>query len=146
MIIKRLEQSELNEALELVLNVFMRFEAPDYIDEGVKTFKNCIKDRDFINNLSLYCAFNNNQIVGVIATRNEGNHIALFFVDGKYHRQGIGKKLFQAILENSTSDEITVNSSPYAIEVYHHLGFIDTNTEQVTNGMRFTPMLYKKSE
>ena len=27
----------------------------------------------------------------MIATRNEGSHIAFFFVDRKYHRQGIGR-------------------------------------------------------
>ncbi|MEI3367845.1 GNAT family N-acetyltransferase [Clostridium sp. CAG:265] len=36
-----------------------------------------------------------------MATRNHGTHIALFFVDGKYHRQGIGKKLFKTVLDNT---------------------------------------------
>lgn len=37
---------------------------------------------------------------------------------------------------------ITVNASPYAIEAYHHLGFVDTAKEQTVNGIRFTPMSY----
>ncbi len=36
--------------------------------------------------------------------------------------------------------EITVNSSPYAVEVYHKLGFKDTAVEQISDGIRFTPM------
>ncbi|CCL11870.1 N-acetyltransferase GCN5 [Clostridioides difficile] len=36
--------------------------------------------------------------------------------------------------------EITVNSSPYAVEVYHKLGFKDTAVEQIVDGIRFTPM------
>ncbi len=144
MVIKKLAQSNLDEALELVLNVFMTYEAPDYSEEGINTFKNCIGDREFINNLTVYGAYDHNKILGVIATRNEGNHIALFFVDGKYHRQGIGKKLIKTVIENSTQNKITVHSSPYAVEVYHHLGFSDVTSEQLTDGIRYTPMVYTK--
>ena len=87
-----------------------------------------------------YGAFIQEELIGIIATRNLGTHIALFFVDGKYHRQGIGKQLFQAAQAANKSNAMTVNSSPYAVPVYHKLGFRDTGTEQVVNGLRFTPM------
>jgi len=45
--------------------------------------------------LRTYGAFQNERLVGVIATRSSGGHIALFFVDGTYQRQGIGKALFE---------------------------------------------------
>ena len=144
MVIKKLAQSDIDEALKLVSNVFMIFEAPDYIDEGIITFQNCINNHEFIDNLDMYGAFEKDQLVGVIATRNEGNHIALFFVDGKYHKREIGRQLFEQVVKNSSSNKITVNSSPYAIEIYHRLGFVDTNTEQLVDGMRFTPMEYTK--
>ena len=38
----------------------------------------------------------------------------------------------------------TVHSSPYAVEVYRHLGFAATGPEQTVNGLRFTPMEYKR--
>ena len=53
---------------------------------------------------------------------------------------GIGKALFNAVKNECPSDKITVNSSPYAVPIYHKLGFTDTDTEQVVNGLRFTPM------
>jgi hypothetical protein len=34
----------------------------------------------------------------------------------------------------------TVNSSPYAVEFYHRLGFYDLSAEKVEAGMRITPM------
>lgn len=40
--------------------------------------------------LELFGAYKNKLLIGIIATRNEGNHIALFFVKGEYHKQGIG--------------------------------------------------------
>ena len=97
----------------------MEYEAPDYSGEGVETFKRtAIYNKEYIDSITIYGAFENRKLLGIIATRNEGNHIALFFVEGQYHRQGIGRKLFQEVLEHSRSNEITVNSSPYAKEVY----------------------------
>lgn len=123
----------------------MQFEAPDYSVEGVETFKRtAIYNNDFLDSLNMYGAYESETLLGVIATRNKGNHIALFFVDGKHHRQGIGKKLFKIVLENSTAKEITVNSSPYAVEVYHRLGFVDIALEENTNEIRYIPMAYSK--
>jgi len=51
--------------------------------------------------------------------------------------------LFEAALKNSSSNELTVNASPYAMEIYHHLGFKDTKTEQTVMGIRFIPMIYR---
>ena len=35
---------------------------------------------------------------------------------------------------------MTVNSSHYAIPIYHRFGFHDTDQEQIQDGIRFTPM------
>ncbi len=64
----------------------------------------------------------------------------MFFVDGQYQEKGIGKQLFQAIWKDCPAGKITVNSSPYAVPIYHKLGFCDTDKEKVINGLRFTPM------
>lgn len=113
----------------------------DYTTQGVASFKRtALHNASYIENLKMYGAFYNHVLIGVIATRNEGNHIALFFVDGSYHRQGIGSNLFQEVRKNCTANEVTVNSSPYAVEVYHKLGFLDNGPEQLIDGIRFTPM------
>ena len=142
--IKKTLKQEREGAMKLVWNVFSEFEAPDYVDEGINTFRDFITSEDELNGLEIYSAYEKENIVGVIATRNQGNHIALFFVDKKHHRQGIGRKLFEVALKNSTSGVITVNSSPYAKEVYHKLGFSDTDVEQTTDGLRYIPMRYEK--
>lgn len=133
------------EALQLVFNIFLEYEAPDYSTQGVDTFrKSVLENQEYQECLKMYGAFKDEVLVGVIATRNNGKHIALFFVDGKYHRQGIGRQLFSKVVEACKNSSITVNSSPYATEVYHHLGFVDTESEQITDGMRYTPMRYDK--
>lgn len=131
-------------ALELVLRTFMQYEAPDYSKEGIETFcKSVIENDDFLENIVIYGAFQGDDIQGVIATRSHGSHIALFFADEKYHHQGIGKALFQTVLKNCKSNEMTVHSSPYAVPVYRHMGFVETAPEQISDGIRYTPMIYK---
>ncbi|MEA4970866.1 MAG: GNAT family N-acetyltransferase [Candidatus Pelethousia sp.] len=145
MLIRKIEREDYEGALNLVWNTFMQYEAPDYSAEGIDTFRSSVIDNeDYLNRIHLYGAFEESELLGVIATRNGGNHIALFFVDGLHHRQGIGRKLFNVVLENSTSNEITVNSSPYAVAVYRRLGFVDTEAEKTTDGMRYVPMIYRK--
>ncbi len=132
--IKRLDETQ--SALQLVWEVFQEFESPDYTQEGINEFYKTIHDENYISMLTMYGAFLSGELVGVIATRNNGRHIALFFVDGKYHRQGIGKQLFEAV----RTDKMTVNSSPYAVGIYRKLGFKAVDDEQSVNGLRFTPM------
>ena len=71
-------------------------------------------------------------------------HICCFFVHSKYHRQGIGRALWEYLLEHSDNPYYTVNSSPYAVEVYHRLGFTDLSDEKLSDGMRYTPMIYAR--
>lgn len=140
MTIRKILKEEMKEALELVWRVFLEFEAQDYSEEGIKEFKNTIDDINWIEARDFYGSYDeNNKILGVIATRDY-THIALFFVDGKYHKQGIGRKLFDKVKSFNDKNYFTVNSSPYAHEVYKHLGLLDTDKEQCVNGLRFYPM------
>ncbi len=133
-------------AATLAMGVFMKYEAPEYSQEGIDNFRAYVNDETIVSSLDMYGAFLDNEIVGMIATRNNGCHISLFFVDGNHHRKGIGKLLFSALVEESQSKVITVNSSPYAVEVYHRLGFVDADEEQLQSGIRYTPMVLKKEK
>lgn len=139
MVIKKIPQEDMKKAIELVWRVFIEFEAPDYTEEGIKEFRKTILDEKWVKERVFFGAYEE-ELLGVIATK-DGTHIALLFVEGKHHKKGIGKKLFQTVKELNTSHFFTVNSSPYAHEVYKHLGFVDTTKEeQVVNGLRFYPM------
>lgn len=141
--IRKLEPNETESALSLVWAVFQKYESPDYSIEGTAEFDKSIHDPDFIARLTFYGAFRSAELIGVIAVRSSGSHIALLFVAGEYHRKGIGRMLFETVLTNCTADSITVNSSPFAVPFYHKLGFTDTDAEQTVNGLRFTPMEYR---
>lgn len=139
---KKLLQTEKADAMQLAWKVFQEFESPDYTAEGIITFHDFINNGDVIKHLVIYGAYEKENLVGMIATRNDGAHISLFFVDGKFHGRRIGRKLFKMVLAECTSKIITVNSSPYANEIYHKLGFIDTDMERTRDGIRYTPMKY----
>lgn len=137
--LRQLLMEEYDDAKALVMEVFMQFEAPDYGAQGVETFKRTgIEDDAYMASLTMYGAFEGKHLVGIIATRNEGKHIALFFVKGSYHQRGIGTALFELVKK----DAMTVNSSPYAEKVYERLGFIRTAGEQCVDGICFIPMKY----
>jgi GNAT superfamily N-acetyltransferase len=146
----KLNKIDIENALDLVWTVFLEFEAPDYSPQGIEEFKKFISIDSMLKQIekeeiTFWGCIINNVLTGVIATRGS-NHICLLFVNKDYHRQGIGKRLFHTVLEEckrkSNCNNITVNSSPYAVEVYHRLGFVNLEQEQTVNGLRFTPMSY----
>ena len=140
--IRKIDYEKLSEALELIWKTFMEYEAPDYSQQGIEEFKKSIYDKEWLLAREFYGAYEDNALLGVIATKDK-SHIALFFVDGKYHRRGIGRKLFEKALDENDKDYFTVNSSPYAKEAYEHLGFECIDDMQCINGLKFYPMTMK---
>lgn len=138
---------ELEEALTLADSVFNVFEAPEYSPEGVKEFHNftkpeLIRPRIESNDMQMWIAILNGNIIGLIALRN-ANHISMFFVDGSYHRQGVGRMLYNAARDHICSSGrnfATVYASPYGIPAYENLGFIQLTEEQKISGLRCNPM------
>lgn len=142
--VRRLYPEEIQAALDLSWEVFLQFEAPEYSKEGIWEFRKSLDDKERTRKLQFYGAFDGGQLVGTLYMR-EPRHIGGFFVKADYHRKGIGRKLFETMRRDYDQQEFTVNSSPYAVEVYRHLGFAQTDQEQTVNGLRFTPMKYSNT-
>jgi GNAT superfamily N-acetyltransferase len=148
-IIENLKIDEIHQFSNMIINVFDEFVGKDYSIHGNNTFKDFIKPKNILdrfNGLNIFVAKYNNEIIGVLETRNN-NHISLFFVKKDFHKQGIGKILFGKYLEtiknNSEIKIITVNSSIYAEKIYEKLGFIKINEIQEKDGIKYIPMEYK---
>ena len=119
----------------------LEFEAPEYSQEGIDHFRTSLEDQERIRKLTFYGSFDGDKLVETLCM-GAPQHIGGFFVDAAYHRRGIGRRLFEAMRQDYTRQVFTVNSSPYAEEVYRHLGFTQTDREQTVDGLRFTPMQY----
>ena len=149
--IKEVTCNDLKKAIELVNGVFSEFVAVDYSEQGKNTFEAYLKNKyeevsaDLkSDNKKMWAYYQDDKILGVIATRDV-SHIALMFVDKQHHRKGIARQMFNVVLEdlkkNESVTQVTVNSSPYAVKVYEHLGFIKTGEQQEKDGILFTPMM-----
>lgn len=140
------------ETMKLVETTFMEFVGKDYTQEGVDEFLSYIQIDNILHlmdedKIIIFGASINDKIVGMIAMR-QPCAITLMFVDKDYHHKGIAKQLFNYVLKNwyDGKESITVHSSPYAISAYEKLGFVIDGEEQVSSGIRYQPMIYKKSE
>lgn len=90
-------------------------------------------------------AYDKDKLVGCLRILTDGYYfgtITELLVLPEYQKLGIGRKLWEYVLKHSSRNVFTVNSSPYAVPVYHKLGFTDTDTEQLSDGMRYTPMKF----
>ena len=142
--VRRLPPELLPAACELVWQVFCRFEAPEYSQEGIAEFQKTLENMVALRYMPFYGAFHGGELVGVLAMRKP-QHISLFFVKETWRGQGVGRLLFDAMRRDYAQQVFTVNASPYAVEIYRHLGFVPTDSEQVTNGIRYTPMRFEQA-
>ena len=141
--IRRLSQDERQTALDLAWAVFSEYESPDYSAEGTEEFRKCLHDEGYLSGLHYYGTFDGEKLIGEIAIRPDRKHICFFFVDGRYHRRGIGTRMFRRLLEDYSNETITLNSSPYGLPFYKAIGFVPTDEERTVNGIRFTAMKYE---
>ena len=152
-VIRKIENYEVQSAMELALEVFMQFEAPDYDPSGVETFKSSIVENpEYLEKARqglcpIYGAFDGDKIVALMGMRSGKTHINLVFTKREYHRRGIARAIFQYLLkdvlgENPTLEALTLNSSPYGLPFYLAIGFVPLSDEQEIDGIRFTPIKY----
>ena len=135
-------------AMKLAWETFLIFEAEEYSQEGIESFRDFISDQ-WLKNMFLkgeyqmFTALEGEKIIGFITLRNKC-HISLLFVDKDYHRRGIGATLIQKLGEYLITevgvDYMTVNAAPYAVEFYHKLGFWDLAPRQEKQGIIYTSM------
>ena len=147
--IEELKLESLEEAIRVIETTFFKFEAPDYSKEGIENFfkfANYETIKENLNrNMKMYVAKVNEKIVGVIGYR-DNSHINLLFVLEEYQHNGIAKALYNLVMDNCKNVDtkrVTVNSSPYAHNVYLKFGFTNTNKMQEIDGIKFYPM-YKE--
>ena len=92
--IRKLDKTEYDRATSLALEVYIQCGAEDFDEEGLNSFKSFIFSEQLMNEIVIYGAFDNENLVGIMGTKNEGKHLSLFFIGKEHHRKGIGKQLF----------------------------------------------------
>lgn len=140
--------SDWDGAMELAWDTFVKFDAPDYSQEGIDNFHKFVTDDNLhkmfvAGNYQLFVAKDADRCVGMLSLR-ERKHISLLFVDAAYHHVGVASALINFVASYAANEEgldkLTVNASPYAVGFYHKRGFVDMGQEAVADGIRYTPM------
>ena len=78
---------------------------------------------------------------GYIALR-DGKHLYHLFVQPDFHGQGIGRLLWQHLLQVTGPTALTVNSSVLAVPVYRRFGFVPNGEPQLRCSPPYVPMVY----
>ena len=107
--IRKLMKEEYKNAINLSYQVCIECGINDFTEEGIETFKSFVYDTSLMNTLDIYGAFDNHLLIGIIGVHRERQHISLFFVLPHYHRQGIGKSLFDYMMSNCNFTYITIS-------------------------------------
>ncbi|MCX6653928.1 MAG: GNAT family N-acetyltransferase [Candidatus Bathyarchaeota archaeon] len=150
-IFREIHQGEEAKVYRMIVDCFNEFIAPEYSDDGVTEFEKYVEPNRIQKRLTecnfIIVALKHERIIGVIEVRSN-NHIALLFVKKEHQHRGIAKKLLELAVSKckqrkSDVSVIEVNSSPFAVPFYEKLGFMKVKSEQLVNGIRFTPMTLK---
>ena len=90
-------------AMHMIWKTFLKFEAVDYTEEGIRNFYDFITDEHLYKSFlqgryQMMVAPDGERVIGAASVRNY-NHLSLLFVDEEYHHRGIGRDLMRRMCE-----------------------------------------------
>jgi len=146
---RKFRDQDVKDVAMLMPRVYKEFNSEEATPEKIQEFYDYIDPRKNSNKELLqkikrpvfFVATDNSKIIGII--RGMPDRVTSLFVEGKYHKQGIGKKLFEffqkeAIKQDSKS--IKVRASLFATSFYEKMGFKKTTGRRRFRGMAIQPM------
>jgi GNAT superfamily N-acetyltransferase len=139
---------------DLVLDVFDRFVAAQFSQEGIDEFREYVRPEALAKRTRVgsvvFLAAENSELLGMVEVRN-GNHISLLFVRGRHQGRGVGRGLMVQALQRCSEVQgpalsLTVHASPNSVAFYRKVGFEGEASERIENGIRYTPMRLNRSQ
>ena len=145
--IRKLKETELDQALILTWDMFLKYNAPFSEYEGIKFFKDHITYPKMLKRLCdkrclFIGAFNKDKLIGFVM--GTSNYIDLFFVNDDYQKQGVGKKMFEYYSKQFPNNDIVLSAAHYSIKFYKKIGFIENGEEKMERGILSIPLIYKR--
>ena len=125
----------------------------DFSAEAAKLFLDSLTPETLINNMatdiSYLVAEKEGTVIGFVGIK-DFYHLFHLFVAEAFQRQGIARKLWQAVMTecllSGNDGEFTVNSSLYAQPLYEKLGFVAESGPQEKNKILTIPMKLSVTE
>lgn len=75
---QKIDDTQITNAIDLIWQTFLQFEAPDYSEEGVKSVQEFIENKEIVKTLEFWGAYDEERLKGVIATNENRKHICCF--------------------------------------------------------------------
>lgn len=135
----------------LIINTFKKFNSNSYFEKkGVNNFINIFDSKKnttdqiynhFLKTPFFYIATDNDNIIGVI--RGKLGRISNLFIDGNYHKRGIGKlllKKFELEMKKQKVKKIKLRASLFAVPFYQKMGYTKTTGVRNFKGLKVCPM------
>ena len=151
-----IQPNQLEEASSLILRTYLEYNTDGLSDESIEEFKRLTTAEYFKEWLDwkdkLPKFFNmwvcTDEDTGKIVGVSVGYYDKLdnLFVDRRYHRKGIAKRLFEIMLEYFNPAKMRVFSSLYAQDFYRKLGFVDVVVPAGSNLVEFLDSLQNSSD
>ena len=142
-------ENEWTPAMKMIWRTFLEYDGKDYTQEGIRSFFEFITDDDLYvsflkGKYQMMVALADGEVIGAGSIRSR-NHLSLLFVDGAYHRRGIGSaimaKLFDYLEREAGERYMSLKAAPYAVDFYRKLGFTTVRPEEEYSGIRVTSMV-----
>lgn len=141
--------NEWTPAMKMIWRTFLEYDGKDYTQEGIRSFFEFITDDDLYvsflkGKYQMMVALADGEVIGAGSIRSR-NHLSLLFVDGAYHRRGIGSaimgRLFDYLEREAGERYMSLKAAPYAVDFYRKLGFTTVRPEEEYSGIRVTSMV-----
>lgn len=146
MIIRKMEEKDLEAASEICMDSFLLSVASTLSDEGITTFSNIAARDAFLDRMRgdnlMLVAENNENVEGVIELK-EGRHVAMLFIRPKSQKSGIGRKLLISALNHAKVETVTVSASLPSVTAYENYGFELSGEVAESAGLVYQPMKLK---
>ncbi len=142
-------EEEWSPAMQMIWRTFLKYDGVDYTAEGIRNFFDFITDDDLYvaflkGSYRLMVAVMGQEVIGAGSLRGR-NQLSLLFVDGRYHRQGIGRAILDGLCAYLAGEagerSMLVKAAPYAVGFYERTGFLTVKPEAEYSGIRVTEMI-----
>ncbi len=142
-----MQYGDLSAVYMLIRAAFSQDVAPGYSQQGVQNFLAYVSQEQLVRRLEqghlTWVAHESATIVGVLQIRLP-LHLCMLFVSPDTRRVGVARRLWDHAVHTLRAQHpegvVTVNSSPYAVQAYEHLGFVRTGAVTDVGGIISQPM------
>ena len=146
---RKFRDTDVRDVALLMTRVYKEFNSDEATPEKIQEFYDYIdprknSDKELLKKIKrpiFFVALDDKKIIGIISGTLD--RTTSLFVEGKYHKQGIGKRLFEFFQNEAMkkgSKSIKVRASLLATSFYQKMGFKKTTGRRTFRGMAIHPM------